>query len=268
MAIAEAYRGRKPDLIKTSEDAFSEKKRKTNDENEKTTTVEQIFGAYESNNERMKYVFAFVVYTLFVLSIGAVAFSEKAVYDGLKSDSKPSRFSDGVTKTYTSEILGNKWAGTNDQKNQCSRDLALHMLREAYFKSQEADARLPKVSMDDKGRWGSLKEKSKKAKAELVGKQACVDYLMPDVNDAFRADMEAGLTIDGKQMRREAEKMQPIRDALKTDGREGFEDQRYTQSIRNALLKERTFDPFGKDIKTGKDLFTMEFENEAVPDNY
>ena len=48
---------------------------------------------------------------------------------------------------------------------------------------------------------------------------------MPDVNDVFGAELEAGLTIDAKQMKREQEKMQPIRDALRTDGREGFEDQ-------------------------------------------
>ena len=30
-------------------------------------------------------------------------------------------------------------------------------------------------------------------------------YLMPDVNDASSADLEAGLMIDGKQMRRSRE---------------------------------------------------------------
>lgn len=263
MAIAEAYQGRKPQSKSDEENASSSK-----DASSSPSAFAPIFEAYANNSLLIRNVAMLVLYTVVVLSIGAIAFSPASSPSSSSSRGVGvSRFSDGVTKVYTSDLMGNRFAGVNDQKNQCSRDLALHMLREAYFKKQEADARLPKVSMDDKGRWGSLKEKQKKAHAELKGKQDCVAYLMPDVNDAFSADLEAGLTIDGKQMRREQEKMKPIRDSLRTDGREGFEDQRYTQSIRNALIKEKTWDPFGRDLKTGDDLYTGEFDNE-VPGQY
>jgi hypothetical protein len=260
MAIAEAYQGRKPASSLREE----EEERIENNSGNGTDLHNLIFDAYSNNSQTIRNVALLALYTIVVLSIGAIAFTPSSPVMESRGVSK---FSDGITKVYTSDLIGNRFAGVNDQKNQCSRDLALHMLREAYFKRQEADARLPKVSMDDKGRWGALKEKQKKAHAELQGKQDCVAYLMPDVNDAFSADLEAGLTIDGKQMRREQEKMQPIRDSLRRDGREGFEDQRYTQSIRNALIKEKTWDPFGRDLKTGDELFTGEFDNN-VPGQY
>jgi len=260
MAIAEAYQGRKPASSLREE----EEERIENNSGNGTDLHNLIFDAYSNNSQTIRNVALLALYTIVVLSIGAIAFTPSSPVMESRGVSK---FSDGITKVYTSDLIGNRFAGVNDQKNQCSRDLALHMLREAYFKRQEADARLPKVSMDDKGRWGALKEKQKKAHAELQGKQDCVAYLMPDVNDAFSADLEAGLTIDGKQMRREQEKMQPIRDSLRRDGREGFEDQRYTQSIRNALIKEKTWDPFGRDLKTGNELFTGEFDNN-VPGQY
>ena len=260
MAIAEAYQGRKPASSLREE----EEERIENNSGNGTDLHNLIFDAYSNNSQTIRNVALVALYTIVVLSIGAIAFTPSSPVMESRGVSK---FSDGITKVYTSDLMGNRFAGVNDQKNQCSRDLALHMLREAYFKRQEADARLPKVSMDDKGRWGALKEKQKKAHAELQGKQDCVAYLMPDVNDAFSADLEAGLTIDGKQMKREQEKMQPIRDSLRRDGREGFEDQRYTQSIRNALIKEKTWDPFGRDLKTGDELFTGEFDNN-VPGQY
>ena len=260
MAIAEAYQGRKPASSLREE----EEERIKNNSGNGSDLQNLIFDAYSNNSQTIRNVALLALYTIVVLSIGAIAFTPSSP---VLKERGVSKFSDGITKVYTSDLMGNRFAGVNDQKNQCSRDLALHMLREAYFKRQEADARLPKVSMDDKGRWGALKEKQKKAHAELQGKQDCVAYLMPDVNDAFSADLEAGLTIDGKQMRREQEKMQPIRDSLRRDGREGFEDQRYTQSIRNALIKEKTWDPFGRDLKTGDELFTGEFDNN-VPGQY
>ena len=177
-----------------------------------------------------------------------------------------SRFSDGITKVWTSDLMGNGLRACAG-KTMLARPRAAHAER-GIFQTARSDRRLPLVSMNDKGRWGSLKEKQKKAHAELKGKQDCVAYLMPDVNDVFGAELEAGLTIDAKQMKREQEKMQPIRDALRTDGREGFEDQRYTQSIRNALIKEKTWDPFGRDLKTGEDLFQGEFDNDNVPGNH
>ena len=258
MAIAEAYQGRKP------ASSLREEEEERIKNNSGSDLQNLIFDAYSNNSQTIRNVALLALYTIAVLSIGAIAFTPSSP---VLKERGVSKFSDGITKVYTSDLTGNRFAGVNDQKNQCSRDLALHMLREAYFKRQEADARLPKVSMDDKGRWGALKEKQKKAHAELQGKQDCVAYLMPDVNDAFSADLEAGLTIDGKQMRREQEKMQPIRDSLRRDGREGFEDQRYTQSIRNALIKEKTWDPFGRDLKTGDELFTGEFDND-VPGQY
>ena len=258
MAIAEAYQGRKP------ASSLREEEEERIKNNSGSDLQNLIFDAYSNNSQTIRNVALLALYTIVVLSIGAIAFTPSSP---VLKERGVSKFSDGITKVYTSDLTGNRFAGVNDQKNQCSRDLALHMLREAYFKRQEADARLPKVSMDDKGRWGALKEKQKKAHAELQGKQDCVAYLMPDVNDAFSADLEAGLTIDGKQMRREQEKMQPIRDSLRRDGREGFEDQRYTQSIRNALIKEKTWDPFGRDLKTGDELFTGEFDND-VPGQY
>ena len=260
MAIVEAYQGRKPASSLREE----EEERIKNNSGNGSDLQNLIFDAYSNNSQTIRNVALLALYTIVVLSIGAIAFTPSSP---VLKERGVSKFSDGITKVYTSDLTGNRFAGVNDQKNQCSRDLALHMLREAYFKRQEADARLPKVSMDDKGRWGALKEKQKKAHAELQGKQDCVAYLMPDVNDAFSADLEAGLTIDGKQMRREQEKMQPIRDSLRRDGREGFEDQRYTQSIRNALIKEKTWDPFGRDLKTGDELFTGEFDNN-VPGQY
>ena len=261
MAIAEAYQGRKPASSLREEE---EERIKNNSGMNGTDFHNLMFDAYSNNSQTIRNVALLALYTIVVLSIGAIAFTPSSP---VLKERGVSKFSDGITKVYTSDLMGNRFAGVNDQKNQCSRDLALHMLREAYFKRQEADARLPKVSMDDKGRWGALKEKQKKAHAELQGKQDCVAYLMPDVNDAFSADLEAGLTIDGKQMKREQEKMQPIRDSLRRDGREGFEDQRYTQSIRNALIKEKTWDPFGRDLKTGDELFTGEFDNN-VPGQY
>ena len=261
MAIAEAYQGRKPASSLREEE---EERIKNNSGMNGTDFHNLMFDAYSNNSQTIRNVALLALYTIVVLSIGAIAFTPSSP---VLKERGVSKFSDGITKVYTSDLTGNRFAGVNDQKNQCSRDLALHMLREAYFERQEADARLPKVSMDDKGRWGALKEKQKKAHAELQGKQDCVAYLMPDVNDAFSADLEAGLTIDGKQMRREQEKMQPIRDSLRRDGREGFEDQRYTQSIRNALIKEKTWDPFGRDLKTGDELFTGEFDNN-VPGQY
>ncbi len=259
--VADAYDGRKPQSLVDEENNM-----KTFSPMSESSSS-SIFDAYRNNPATtVRNVAAVVVYTVVVLCIGALAFSPP---EGKEMTSRgASRFSDGITKVWTSDLMGNRFAGVRGEKNECSRDLALHMLREAYFKRQEADRRLPLVSMNDKGRWGSLKEKQKKAHAELKGKQDCVAYLMPDVNDVFRAELEAGLTIDAKQMKREQEKMQPIRDALRTDGREGFEDQRYTQSIRNALIKEKTWDPFGRDLKTGEDLFQGEFDNDNVPGNY
>ena len=143
------------------------------------------------------------------------------------------------------------------------------MLREAAYKKQEIDAKLAEVSMNDKGRWGGFKEKQKRAKAELSGKRACVAYLLPDVNDAFEADLEGGLTIGANQMRKEQERMKPVLDTLTREGREDFEDQRYAQSWRNALIKEKTYDPFGVDIKTGDDVqFLDEFDNDSIEGKY
>ena len=259
--VADAYDGRKPQSLVDEENNTRSKKTFSSE-----SSSSSIFDAYRNNSATVRNVAALVMYTVVVLCIGALAFSPP---EGKEMTTRgASRFSDGITKVWTSDLMGNRFAGVRAEKNECSRDLALHMLREAYFKRQEADRRLPLVSMNDKGRWGSLKEKQKKAHAELKGKQDCVAYLMPDVNDVFGAELEAGLTIDAKQMKREQEKMQPIRDALRTDGREGFEDQRYTQSIRNALIKEKTWDPFGRDLKTGEDLFQGEFDNDNVPGNY
>ena len=259
--VADAYDGRKPQSLVDEENNM-----KTFSPMSESSSS-SIFDAYRNNPATtVRNVTAVVVYTVVVLCIGALAFSPP---EGKEMTSRgASRFSDGITKVWTSDLMGNRFAGVRGEKNECSRDLALHMLREAYFKRQEADRRLPLVSMNDKGRWGSLKEKQKKAHAELKGKQDCVAYLMPGVNDGFGAELEAGLTIDAKQMKREQEKMQPIRDALRTDGREGFEDQRYTQSIRNALIKEKTWDPFGRDLKTGEELFQGEFDNDNVPGNH
>ncbi len=261
--VADAYDGRKPHQSLIIDEENNTRSKKTFSSESSSSS---IFDAYRNNSATVRNVAALVMYTVVVLCIGALAFSPP---EGKEMTTRgASRFSDGITKVWTSDLMGNRFAGVRAEKNECSRDLALHMLREAYFKRQEADRRLPLVSMNDKGRWGSLKEKQKKAHAELKGKQDCVAYLMPDVNDVFGAELEAGLTIDAKQMKREREKMQPIRDALRTDGREGFEDQRYTQSIRNALIKEKTWDPFGRDLKTGEDLFQGEFDKDNVPGNY
>ena len=121
--VADAYDGRKPQSLVDEENNM-----KTFSPMSESSSS-SIFDAYRNNSATVRNVAALVVYTVVVLCIGALAFSPP---EGKEMTSRgASRFSDGITKVWTSDLMGNRFAGVRGEKNECSRDLALHMLREA-----------------------------------------------------------------------------------------------------------------------------------------
>ena len=123
--VADAYDGRKPQSLVDEENNM-----KTFSPMSESSSSSSIFDAYRNNPATtVRNVAAVVVYTVVVLCIGALAFSPP---EGKEMTSRgASRFSDGITKVWTSDLMGNPNAGVRGEKNECSRDLALHMLREA-----------------------------------------------------------------------------------------------------------------------------------------
>ena len=123
MAIAEAYQGRKPASSLREEEEGASKTFSGG-------SAESIFDAYSNNSQTIRNVARLALYTIVVLSIGAIAFTPSSPV--LNDERGVSKFSDGITKVYTSDLMGNRFAGVRPKERMLARFSAAHVERSVF----------------------------------------------------------------------------------------------------------------------------------------
>ena len=131
--VADAYDGRKPQSLVDEENNM-----KTFSPMSESSS--SIFDAYRNNPATtVRNVAAVVMYTVVVLCIGALAFSPP---EGKEMTSRgASRFSDGITKVWTSDLMGNRFAGrARGKERMLARPRAAHAERGIFQTARSGQA--------------------------------------------------------------------------------------------------------------------------------
>ena len=132
--VADAYDGRKPQSLVDEENNM-----KTFSPMSESSSS-SIFDAYRNNPATtVRNVAAVVVYTVVVLCIGALAFSPP---EGKEMTSRgASRFSDNITKVWTSDLMGNRIsASVWGKERMLARPRAAHAERGIFQTTRSGQA--------------------------------------------------------------------------------------------------------------------------------